>query len=273
MIQSLAISNNAKSTSPYPLKGDLLQCIDHAKRIGYDGVELHLGDAKYYDWHEVADYAARMDMKITSISTGSAYSLDGHYMTNPDAEARRTAQQVLIDFLEVGKILGGASVGFGIMKGPMPKGGRAAQYTEILFESLKPVVEAAEKVGTDIVVEAINRFQSDYLCTAEDTLDFVNRFQSDRVKIHLDTFHINIEDKDMEQAIRLCKDKLGYFHFSDSDRCYPGHGHVDYKMVVDTLYDIGYAQEGVGGHEYNSIPDGVTAAVKGLEHIKQFIRE
>ena len=44
----------------------LLYSIDHAKRIGYDGVELHLGDAKYYDWHEVADYAARMDMKITA---------------------------------------------------------------------------------------------------------------------------------------------------------------------------------------------------------------
>lgn len=247
MIQSLAISDNVRSLSPYPLKGNIWQCIDHAKRLGYDGVELHLGDSKVYDWQSMGEYAAQVGMKITSISTGSAYNLDGHYLTNPDPDARKAAQQVLIDFLSVGKVLGGAVVGFGVMKGPMPKFESPKKYENILFEALKPVVEEAERVGTDITIEAINRFQSDYLCTTEETLDFVKRFQSDRVTIHLDTFHMNIEDKDMEQAIRMCRGKLGYFHFSDSDRWYPGHGHVDYKMVMDTLYDIGYAQNGVGG--------------------------
>lgn len=273
MIMSLAISDCVGPSSPVPLKGNLLQCMDHAKRLGYEGVELHMRNAKLNDYYEIADYAARLDMKVTTIGTGLACHADGHYLTNPYEEARKEAQQVLIDFLEAGKIVGGAAVMFGLMKGPLPDSKLRDKYTDMLYESLKPVVEAAEKFETDLTIEAINRFQTDYLWTADETLDFVNRFQSDRVTIHLDTFHMNIEDSDMERAIRICKGKLGHFHFSDSDRCYPGHGHIDFKMCVDTLYDIGYMEKGIGGHEYNADPDGVTAALRGLAYINQFIRK
>lgn len=272
MIMSLAISDCVSAGSPCPLKGDILQCMDHAKRLGYDGVELHMRNAKLNDYHQIAGYADALGIKVTTIGTGMACYADGHYMTNPDKQARQAAAQVLIDFLEAGRTVGGAAVMFGLMKGPLPEPRLRDQYKDILFESLQPVVQAAEKFGCDLTIEAINRFQSDYLWTADETLEFVNRFQSERVTVHLDTFHMNIEDKDMERAIRICKGKLGHFHFSDSDRCYPGHGHVDFKMCMDTLYDIGYAQNGLGGHEYNADPDGVTAAVKGLEYVKQFVQ-
>lgn len=121
-----------------------------------------------------------------------------------------------------------------------------------------------------MIVEAINRFQAAYLWSADETLEFVERFDSKRATIHLDTFHINIEDKDMERAIRICKDRLGYFHVSDSDRAHPGHGHFDFKKCIEVLYDIGY--DGVLGHEYNADPDPVTAAVNGYEFIKQYLK-
>lgn len=74
----------------------------------------------------------------------------------------------------------------------------------------------------------------------------------------------------MERAIRICKDRLGYFHVSDSDRAHPGHGHFDFKKCIEVLYDIGY--DGVLGHEYNADPDPVTAAVNGYEFIKQYLK-
>ena len=66
----------------------------------------------------------------------------------------------------------------------------------------------------------------------------------------------------------LLKDRLGYFHFSDNDRCYPGHGHIDFKSIVEALNDIGYMKNGIGAYEYDSIPDCITSARLGLEHIK-----
>lgn len=272
MIMSLAISDCVGAGSPVPLKGNILQCIDHAKRLGFDGVELHMRNAKRNDYSEIADYAAKLDMKVTSIGTGLAYVEDGHYLTNEDPEALKRAQQVLIDFLKAGKTVGGAAVMFGLMKGSLPEERLKDAYKDRLFENLKPVVEAAEKLECDFTIEAINRFQSPYFWTAEETLDFVNRFKSERVTLHLDTFHMNIEERDLNQAIRISKEKLGYFHLSDSDRCYPGHGRYDYESCMQTLYEIGYAQTGVGGHEYNAQPDGVTAATRGLAHMKQFLR-
>ncbi len=136
--------------------------------------------------------------------------------------------------------MGGADVMLAIMKGLFPDGADRDEYKNIFYESLLPCVELAEKLGNDLTIEAANRFECPYLWTADETLEFVNRFDSDRVTVHLDTFHMNIEDKDMEAAIRMCKGKLGHFHVSDNDRRSPGHSHVDFKMCIDTLYDIGY---------------------------------
>lgn len=273
MIQSITISDCVGPYSQCVLKGDILQCIDHAKRLGYEGVEMHMRNAKLNDYHRIKDYADRLGMKVTGIGTGMACYADGHYLTNPDKLARKEAQQVLIDFLEAAHILGDTVVLFGLMKGPLPDPREREKYKDILFESLQPVIEAAEKFGNDLTIEAINRFQADYLWSADETLEFVNRFDSERATIHLDTFHINIEDKDMERAIRICKDRLGYFHVSDSDRAHPGHGHFDFKKCVEVLYDIGYdKKKGVLGHEYNADPDPVTAAVNGYQFIKQYLR-
>lgn len=270
VIQSITISDCVGPYSQCVLKGDILQCIDHAKRLGYEGVEMHMRNAKLNDYHRIKEYADCLEMKVTGIGTGMACYADGHYLTNPDKAARKEAQQVLIDFLEAANILGDTVVLFGLMKGPLPNPRERELYKDILFESLQPVIEAAEKFGNDLTIEAINRFQADYLWSADETLEFVNRFDSRRATIHLDTFHINIEDKDMERAIRICKDRIGYFHVSDSDRAHPGHGHFDFEKCIEVLYDIGY--DGVLGHEYNADPDPVTAAVNGYQFIKQYLK-
>jgi sugar phosphate isomerase/epimerase len=272
MIHSLAISDLVGESYITPLKGDFVECMEKAAKLGFDGVEFHMRSPRAYDFHKLVDCAAKNDLKITGIATGMAYYFDGHYMTNPNALARREAANVLIDFLKAAQICGGAAVMFGLMKGPLPKAHLRKQYKDVLFEALAPVVDAAESTGCDFTMEAINRFQSAYLWTTDETLEFVNRFKSERVTIHLDCFHMNIEDDDFSRCIRLCEGKLGYFHFTDNDRWYPGHGHIDFKTIVDALYDIGYMDTGVGAYEYDSYPDDETAALRGLRHIKRFLR-
>ena len=155
------------------------------------------------------------------------------------------------------------------MKGPLPDDRLRETYKNILFESLQPCIETADKLDCDITIEAINRFMAAYLWSTEETLEFVNRFDSPHVTIHLDTFHMNIEDKNMRNSILKSKDRLGYFHMSDSDRCYPGHGHIDFQEIVDALYDADFAGDNaVWAFEYDSIPDTITSAKHGLDYIK-----
>lgn len=270
MITTLDVSDVAPAKAPCPIKGDLKYCIDKAKEIGFDGIEIHARNPKLLDGKELGAYAAQKDMLITTIGTGLAYAWDGYSLTHPMFYRRQEAIEVVKGFLEVGAQMGGADVMLAIMKGAFPDGADREEYKNIFYESLLPCVEVAEKLGNDLTIEAVNRFECPWLWTADETLEFVNRFGSDRVTVHLDTFHMNIEDKDMEAAIRLCKGKLGHFHVSDNDRRYPGHSHVDFKMCIDTLYDIGYDK--ALGFEYWADPDGETAARLGLEHIKQFLR-
>lgn len=271
MIHSVAISEMVGSHYYSPLKDNFMACMDQAAQVGYEGVELHVRNPLAIDCGALKAHADANNLKITSIGTGMACHFDGHYLTNKDSIARKEAIGVLNAFLQAAHDCGNSIVMFGLMKGPLPDPTQREIYKDILFESLLPCVETAEKLNCDITIEAINRFQASFLWSTEETLEFVNRFDSKHVTIHLDTFHMNIEDKSFRDAILLSKDRLGYFHFSDSDRCYPGHGHVDFKECVDALYEVGYTKANdVWAFEYDSIPDTLTSARLGLEYIKQF---
>jgi len=269
MLHSIAASELVGTHYYSPLKNDFLTCIDQAAKLGFDGIELHVRSPYAQDYKQLKDRADRKGIKITTIGTGMACHYDGHYLTNPDAVARRKAIQVLKDFVVAAKDCGHAGVMFGLMKGPLPEINQREMYKNILYEALLPVVDVCEKEDCDITLEAVNRFQAAYLWSTAETLDFVERFQSKHVTIHLDSFHMNIEDKSFRDSILSCGQRLGHFHFSDSDRCYPGHGHIDFQEIMQALYDVGYLGNGVGAYEYDSIPDSMTSARLGLENIKQ----
>ncbi len=92
----------------------------------------------------------------------------------------------------------------------------------------------------DLTIEAVNRFECPYLWTADETLEFVNRFGSDRVTVHLDTFHMNIEDASVHDSLVEAGALVGYVHLADSNRWAPGQGHTDFPAILDALRAVGY---------------------------------
>jgi len=270
MLHTVGITDQLQLHYPAPLQGDLLSCMDTAAELGFDGVEIHMRNPLAENPGRLAEEAARRGLVITTIGTGMACYADGHYLTNPDLTARKEAQKVLEAFFDAGKICGAKAIMFGLMKGPLPDPSLREQQKDILYEALLPIVDKAESTGVDLTIEAINRFQSSFLWSTDETLEFVNRFDSDRVTIHLDVFHMNIEDDGFYRNILKCGKKLGHFHFTDNDRCYPGHGRINFKEIYDALYDVGYAPNGIASHEYNPVPDGKTACRKALALLKQY---
>lgn len=89
-------------------------------------------------------------------------------------------------------------------------------------------------------IEAINRFETDLVNTSEEAVSMAFASGSGRVGALLDTFHLNIEEKDITQAITSAADKLVHFHVSDNDRGVPGSGHVPWAEVRDALKSINY---------------------------------
>jgi sugar phosphate isomerase/epimerase len=86
------------------------------------------------------------------------------------------------------------------------------------------------------------------------------------VGLLLDTFHMNIEDASITESIRAAKDCLFHFHVADSNRWYPGAGHVDFRSVLDTLKEIGYS--GFVSAEILPLPDSDLAAKHAIEYLR-----
>jgi sugar phosphate isomerase/epimerase len=136
----------------------------------------------------------------------------------------------------------------------------------MLANSTKIVAEYAQERNVSIVFEAINRFENNYLNTAQETVAFIRENGLPNTKILLDTFHMNIEDADMSKAIFDCGDLLGYVHIADSNRHYAGAGHINMKEIFSALKKINYS--GYISAECLPLPDENTALAGWIQGIK-----
>ena len=109
-----------------------------------------------------------------------------------------------------------------------------------LLNVITRVAEKAKAVGVTINLEIVNRFESNLLNTAAEGMDFLRDTVMDNVYLHLDTFHMNIEEADPAQAIALAGDRLGYFHVGESHRGYLGSGTIDFAPILDALIAQNY---------------------------------
>jgi D-psicose/D-tagatose/L-ribulose 3-epimerase len=107
-------------------------------------------------------------------------------------------------------------------------------------EGLRAAAEHAGKAGVFLAIEPLNRFETHFLNTNEDAIKLVKAVDHPNIKVQLDTFHANIEEKDTPAAIRAAGPLLGHFHASESDRGTPGTGQVPWNDCFSALREIGY---------------------------------
>ncbi|MBL4928086.1 sugar phosphate isomerase/epimerase family protein [Fuscibacter oryzae] len=106
--------------------------------------------------------------------------------------------------------------------------------------AIAATAEVAKDSGVQIVLEVVNRFESNLLNTTAQGLKFLHDTGRDDVFLHLDTFHMNIEEASPAAAIRMAGDKLAYFHFNENYRGYLGTGTIDFPSIFDALVAIGF---------------------------------
>ncbi|TJW76745.1 MAG: sugar phosphate isomerase/epimerase, partial [Mesorhizobium sp.] len=109
--------------------------------------------------------------------------------------------------------------------------------------TLAKVAETAKAAGVTLNLEIVNRFESNLLNTAAQGLAFIEDTGSDNIFLHLDTFHMNIEEADIGLAIRHAAKKIGYVHIGESHRGYLGTGNIDFAAIFDALTAIGYGDD------------------------------
>lgn len=126
--------------------------------------------------------------------------------------------------------------------------GRADRYSpterksqlDLIVENFKPLCEQAETAGITLAFEPLNRFETDCINTLEQAVDLIERVGSKALKIHVDTFHMNIEEADSAAAIIAAADHVGHFHASASHRGLIGPDQVKWQEVLTALKTINY---------------------------------
>ncbi len=108
------------------------------------------------------------------------------------------------------------------------------------LKSMREIIKVAEDCGVTYCVEAVNRFEGCLINTAQEALDYASEIDSPNIGVLLDTYHMNIEENSIGDAIRLVGDKLTSFHTGENNRTAPGKGHLDWDEIFGALSAIGY---------------------------------
>lgn len=219
-----------------------LFCIDEAERLGAEAIDFSINDPLVFP----AEGAKRRmkDSPMTAI-TSTALPLSCNPIS-PDKRERDNALDFMKRLVDITAMLGARITGgvnhsaSGYHSGKV----RSQQEIDWAAEYLRRLTEYAAPCGVTIAMEPVKRFESHFMNTAQQALDMIALVGADNLKVHLDTFHMNIEEADFAAAILACGDKLAHMHLVDSNRGAPGMGHAPWIEIMKALKAIDYQGAG-----------------------------
>ncbi|MGI6030649.1 MAG: TIM barrel protein [Eubacteriales bacterium] len=270
MITAITAIHSATPQTPLVLRGEYPDMIRQAAQIGYQGIELHLLDPQLIDQEAIDRALEENHISLCAIGTGPSYSQQGIYLTHRDADIRAQAVERMKSHIRLAS-RHGAVVIIGLIKGMMRDCGDPSHYHRTLQEGLEQCLALAEEYKVTLAVEVIDRYETDFIYTIDEGLELLDRFRSPRLTLHLDTFHMNLEETIIGDAIRRAKGHVGHVHLADSDRWYPGHAHYDFAETLTALKDIGYT--GAISMECHAYPTPLEAARKAYEYTTNLCRQ
>ena len=225
-------------TSPFTNQSTTL--FKQFKRWGFDTVEIPVEDISHIDPVHV-----KRELDKHGLACGSVCACMGS-----DRDLRGTAAQQkggldymlqLIDqmvTLNCPSLIGPVYSAVG-RADAVPAAEYKKQWKTVV-KNLKSLCRYAEKKGRQVCLEPLNRFETDFINTCDQALKMVKDVGSPALKLHLDTFHMNIEEKNQAEAIRKAGKLLGHFHACGSDRGTPGKDHIDWPSIAKALKKVRY---------------------------------
>lgn len=224
-----------------PLTTDELEKLaPHVKSLGFDWIEVPLESLDDLDFARGAKIIKAHGL---GVSTCAAMGPDRD-LIHPDPAIRENGMAYIRGAIDATAALGATN-----LVGPIYSAvGRTwqmtaderARDTDILVENLSQLAAYAHDRGVKLGVEPLNRFETSFINLASQAIEVVDRVGSPACGIMLDTFHMNIEEKSLGDAIRAAGPRLIHLHACENDRGAPGSGNVTWDQVKQGLADIGY---------------------------------
>jgi D-psicose/D-tagatose/L-ribulose 3-epimerase len=216
----------------------LVPVVERIKALGYDGIEMpifELDEKVYREWGRKLD---GLGLQRTAVTVRGP----GDNPISPSASVRAAAVDALKRTLDCCR-----AAGVTILCGPTHSAigeftGKGPTDDEFKWgvETMQNVADHAAQAGVTIAVEYLNRFENYFLTSVAQTAKFIQAVDHPSVRMMYDTFHANIEEKDLKAAIHAAAPWTVLVHISENDRSIPGTGHVHWDDSFDALKAAGY---------------------------------
>lgn len=210
------------------------------KKWGFDTVEIAIDDPT-----TVCPDHLKAELDKAGLACGSvcgAFGPDRDLRGNAAAQKNSAAYiKACIDHmvvLDCPSFIGPVYSAVGRIGGNEPK--EYARQWKLVVKNLKAICKYAEKKGKQICLEPLNRFETDFINTCDQALQMIQDVGSPALKLHLDTFHMNIEEKNQAKTIRKAGKHLGHIHACGSDRGTPGKDHIAWPEIAKALKAVKY---------------------------------
>ncbi len=252
------------------LTGSLQEKIEKAARWGADGVELLTTNPKELNSEEILALMRHNGLQAAAIASGGMAFALGFTLLNADVAIAAQAKRRLYDLIDFAAALDAPVVTIGSFRGR--SAWVAGQGKTMLRDILGEAAGYADQRSIRLALEAINRFEGDFLTNAAEALAFIEEVNQPALGLLLDTFHVNIEEASWTEPFRTAMQagKLYHVHLGDNNRLPPGCGLIDFPAIVATLRETGYT--GYLSAELLCKPDADTAARQTLEYMNKLLR-
>jgi D-psicose/D-tagatose/L-ribulose 3-epimerase len=217
---------------------DHLDLLPKLKKMGFDGIEIARFDYADFPASKIRSALSDEGLECTTCSalTGTTS------LVSDDASVRKEAREHIIRSIE-----NSAELGSKVLMGPfcapvglLPGRRRNDDEWQRAVEGLSSVSDTLDACDVTLAVEPLNRFETYFLNTAADGARLCDEVGHPRIGIAFDTFHANIEEKDLGDGIRTLGKHLKHLHTCENDRGTPGSGHVDWAGVAAAVREVGY---------------------------------
>ena len=211
--------------------------ISSAARNGYDYIELAIFDPWNFDVSLTKDLLQEFNLRAHA-SLGLSAKTD---VTSPDASIVKKGDELLCKVADVLHALGGTEL-CGVIysslakyPGPASKEARASSVA-----AMQRLADYTAELGINIDLEVVNRYETNIMNTGLEGLEFLDQVNRPNAFIHLDTYHMNIEEDGLQKSVLAAGERLGYVHIGESHRGYLGTGNVDFDSFFTALKKINY---------------------------------
>ena len=204
--------------------------------LGYDKIEIQ-GSPELYDPAQVLQLLQSHHLTCWGAVT---LMLEDRNLLAKDVAQRKKSIQYVKDVIQMVHRLEGNMVSVvPATVGKLVPEGKPEDEWLLAVDALQEIYDYSENLGVSIGIEPINRFETYFINRADQALALATAV-GPNCGVCLDTFHMNIEEIDMVEAIKNSKDRLVGFHVADNNRMAPGMGHLPWTDILDALKSIHY---------------------------------